>query len=259
MFPEPWQVYVVSGLAVVLIGIAKAGFGGGVGVAAVPVMSLVMLPSDAAAILLPLLCLCDLFSIAYYRKVCDWRNLMLLLPGALLGILLGYFCFNALIERKDVLRLGIGIITIVFVLFQWYRERILQHITRFNPDWRHGLGFGTAAGFTSTLAHAAGPVAVIFLLPQRLNRRLFVGTTVWFFTLVNAIKLVPYYFLDVLNFSNMRTSLVLAPLVPIGVYLGIYLDKTISEKLFNRLVYALTFLTGLELVGVFKLLVHLAG
>lgn len=260
MFGIPPHVYFVCALAVLLTGIAKAGFGGGVGVAAVPLMCLVMpSPAVAAAVLLPILCLCDLFSIAYYRNVCDRRNLMLLLPGALFGILLGYLFFNSLIGHKEGLRIGIGIITIAFVLFQVYREKILQQFSRFHPDWRHGLGFGTAAGFTSTLAHAAGPVAVIFLLPQKLERRLFVGTTIWFFTIVNAVKLIPYYFLNVLDLNNMRISLALAPLVPFGVILGIYLDRTISEKLFNRVIYTLTFLTGLELVGVFKWMLHLAG
>lgn len=248
MFSEPMAVYIIGGIAVILVGIAKAGFGGGVGVIATPLIALVLPPARAAAILLPLLCLCDLFSIAHYRRTFDVRSLRLLLPGALLGILLGALFFKTFAERDYLLKIGIGVIAILFVLFQVWRENLLKQFEDFHPNAAQGLGFGAAAGFTSTLAHAAGPVAVIFLLPQNLGRRIFVGTTVVFFTLVNAVKLIPYYYLDLLSFENLGTSAVLAPLVPLGVFLGITLNKTINEIWFNRIVYALTFLTGLKLV-----------
>lgn len=252
VFSEPLSVYIITALAVVIIGIAKAGFGGGVGFVAIPMMVLVMDPVRAAAVLLPLLILCDFFSFAHWRKTFDKRNVLLFLPGALVGILLGWIFFDAFRDQERILKTGIGVLAISFVLFQVTRESILSHIPPFKPDWRHGLGLGAAAGFTSTLAHAAGPIAVIFLLPQRLDKKLFVGTTVVIFTVVNLVKLIPYYFLDQLTTGNLGFSLLFVPLVPLGVWLGITLHKRVDDTWFNRIIYILVFFTGLDLIGLFR-------
>ena len=107
---------------------------------------------------------------------------------------------------------------------------------------------GLVAGFTSTLAHAGGPPTVIFLLPQRLPRDLFVGTTVVFFAAVNLIKLAPYASLGLLRIGNLETTLLLAPLTYVGVRVGIYLNAHFTEVWFNRLVYSILLLTGVQLM-----------
>ena len=104
------------------------------------------------------------------------------------------------------------------------------------------------AGFTSFLAHAGGPAVNIYLLPQRLDKALFVGTTVIFFAFANFVKLVPYAFLGQFNLSNLAASAVLAPLVPLGVWLGISMNRRISATWFYRVAYALVFVVGLKLL-----------
>jgi uncharacterized membrane protein YfcA len=108
---------------------------------------------------------------------------------------------------------------------------------------------GGAAGFTSTLAHAGGPPATMYLLPQQLPRGIFVGTNLVFFFLLNLMKLVPYALLGLLQLGNLTTILILAPLAYVGVRLGVVLNKRFSDVWFNRVIYVLLFITGLELVS----------
>ena len=107
---------------------------------------------------------------------------------------------------------------------------------------------GGAAGFTSTLAHAGGPPATIYLLPQQLPRNIFVGTSVIFFFILNLVKLVPYGMLGLLRVGNISTILILAPLTFLGVQLGVWLNRRFSDKYFTYVIYVLLLLTGIELV-----------
>ena len=110
-----------------------------------------------------------------------------------------------------------------------------------------------ASGFTSTIAHAGSPPLAIYLYPRRLERQVMAATSVVFFGIVNYAKLIPYFLLGNLSVANLSTALVLLPLAPAGVYLGIWLQKHVSDALFYRLLYALLLATGLKLTwdGVF--------
>ncbi len=246
--------FFVAGLCVLLIGVDKAGFGGGVGVLATPLMLLVVhSPLDAAGILLPLLCFCDLLAIWKYRKTYDLKNLRMLLPGCLIGILLAslfLWFFKAHADAtKRALNVTIGAISVLFVIWQLGRGWLLKHLHPTRPKTWFGRFMGAVAGFLSTLAHAGGPPIVIFLLPQKLDPQRYVGTTVWFFAINNYIKLVPYYYLSMLHLKNLKTSLMLLPLVPVGVWLGFWLNKRMSQQTFHRVVYTLLFLVGLQLIS----------
>ena len=107
---------------------------------------------------------------------------------------------------------------------------------------------GAVAGFTSTLAHAGGPPATIYLLPQQLERRLFVGTTVIFFAAINQIKLIPYLGLHILGMEHLVTIAILSPLSFVGVKLGIFLNQRFTDLWFNRVVYGILFVSGIQLI-----------
>ncbi|MBN2328759.1 MAG: sulfite exporter TauE/SafE family protein [Candidatus Omnitrophica bacterium] len=242
--------YILAPLAVILIGVAKAGFGGGVGIAAVPMFIIATGdPKASLGIMLPLLCACDFFAILHYRNTFDRQNLIRLLPGAILGIAVCGL-FLGMIEGKkadEYLQVMIGAISIAFVIYEIIKIRIFKRLEAYKPQAWHGWLFGFSVGITSTLAHAGGPPATMFLLPQHLGRRLFVGTTVFFFTAVNATKLVPYAYHDMINFDSMRQSLFLLPFVPVGTYLGVWMNKRINEKIFTGVIYAILFLIGMKL------------
>ncbi len=119
------------------------------------------------------------------------------------------------------------------------------------PRGRHvpaGTFWGAIAGYTSFLAHAGGPPLVIYLLPQRLDKTIFVGTTVIFWAVVNYVKLIPYAWLGQFDSENLATALLLCPLAPLGMWLGLRLHRLIPQLLFYRICYALTLLVGLKLV-----------
>ena len=111
-----------------------------------------------------------------------------------------------------------------------------------------GTFWGALSGFTSTLAHAGGPPFAIWMLPQKLDKTTLVATSAAFFLVVNYVKLVPYAMLGQLNTSNLTASLLFAPLAPIGIWLGVWLHRRISERAFYVISYVLLFATGVKLV-----------
>jgi uncharacterized membrane protein YfcA len=245
----PLAFYPVAVVAILLTGISKGGFGAAGGVA-VPLMSIFIAPPEAAAIMLPILCAMDLFGVHAYRGRWAREHLNVLLPGALVGIVLGALAFGTL--SVNAIRLVVGLIAVTFALNRWFgvTERIAARFAarRAKPGPVAGVLWGGLSGFTSTLAHAGGPPFAIYLLPQNLDKSLFVGTSVVFFLVVNYVKLVPYYFLGQLNAGNLAASLVFAPLAPLGIWLGVWLHRRVPERAFYNVSYALLLATGTKLV-----------
>jgi uncharacterized membrane protein YfcA len=236
--------YAVAIPAVILTGISKSGLGGGLGQLSVPLMAMFISPMAAAAIMLPILCLIDLFNLWGYRK--DWNkgDVALLLPGALIGIGIGTLTYSYVDE--NAVRILLGVVTIIFAL-----TFILQNSKAedgYKPGKLTGILCGTASGFTSFIAHAGGAPIKFFLLPQKLPIKVFVGTHVFFFFAVNQIKIWPYLWLGQFSTENLSTSLVLAPAVPVGVLLGWWLVKMIPMEHFYRIIYIMLFAAGGKLI-----------
>jgi uncharacterized protein len=254
LIPDHSMLFWISAIcAVTLVGISKAGFGAGVGVVTTPLMALTIPVADAAALLLPLLILCDIVAVYSYGWNFHKKSIKALMPGALIGIAVGSLFFGFFIGMDHVMRVGIGALAIIFVIFQATRAYILGALKERHPHAAEGVLMGAVAGFTSTLAHAGGPPIAIYLLPQKLSPSLYVGTAVIFFAIVNAVKLLPYWGLGMLKVGNIATIAMLAPLTYVGVRLGLYLNNRFSQKWFDRVVYGVLFLSGLQLLGVEKL------
>ena len=235
--------YLVSIPAVLLYGIAKGGFAGPLAIMGVPLMSLVISPLQAAAILLPILCIQDLISIYSYRNSFHFKNLLILLPAAFVGILLGFFWFSYLSE--DNIRIFLGSLAILFALnyFLFSRESKEKSVSFFR-----GSFWGTISGFTSFGIHAGGLPFNIYMLPQKLDHRIYVGTAAIFFGLVNMLKLYPYYLLDQLRLDNLITALFLMPFAPIGFYIGYKLTQKIDGERFYALTYSCLLIIGIKLL-----------
>ncbi len=244
MIDNPW-FYAAAIPGVLITGISKGGFGGGLGVLAVPMMALVIDPILAAAIMLPILCVMDIIGAVAYRRSIDWRNLYILVPAALVGIAIGTASFRYL--DAAAIRLMVGLLAVGFAADHWLRRRSTASDPSGRSLTKGGL-WGGIAGFTSFLAHSGGPPVSVYLLPQRLHRTLFVGTTVYFFIIVNYVKLIPYAWLGQLSAANLAVTAILLPLAPIGMLLGIWLHKLVSEVLFYRICYVLLAATGVKLL-----------
>lgn len=236
--------YLVAIPAILLTGISKGGFGSAFGGISVPLMALVISPVQAAAILLPVLCFMDFVGFRVYYGKWDTANLKIMLPGALVGVAIGALTFGLVKEAQ--IRIVIGAIAVLFTLNQWFRFASRQEpAARSVPK---GTFWAGVSGFTSFLAHAGGPPAQVYMLPQRLDKTTYVATVNLFFMIVNLMKLVPYAWLGQFSTTNLGTSLLLAPLVPVGVSIGLWLQKQASPEWFYRVAQICLFLTGLQLV-----------
>ena len=243
MVANPW-LYVIAVPSLILVGIFRAGFGIGAGVFAVAMTALVVPPFQAAAILLPVLCLMDVIGVWTYRRSWDGANLAIMLPGAMVGVGVGTLMVDVLQSRH--IALMIGVIAVAFSL----RHFLSRSTPEAAPRSRlKGAFWAGVAGLTSFFAHAAGPPAHIYLLPQRLDKSVFVGTTVVFFAVVNYVKLVPYGWLGQFSAENLGTALILAPTAPLAMWLGVKLHARIDAALFTKTCYGLLVVVGLKLIG----------
>ena len=235
--------YAVAVPAVLLLGISKSGFGAGFGSLAVPMMAMTISVPRAAAILMPVLLLMDLLGMAAFRKDFDKQLLKFLVPFALLGSFIGAILFKLLDVR--VVAGMVGAFTLLFLA-----QRLLFPPRPDSPPPPRWVGalLTITSGFTSFVAHAGGPPINAYVIPLRLSPVKFTATMAFLFFIVNLSKWVPYAWLGLLDVRNMATSVVLLPLAPIGVWMGVRLARRISPVLFYRLLYCGMFLTGCKLL-----------
>lgn len=235
--------YAVAVPAVLLLGVSKSGFGAGFGSLAVPLMALAVPVPQAAAILMPLLLVMDLLGLRAFRGHFDWPLLRFLLPFGLLGSVIGFLMFKLLDARAVA-----GIVGVLTLLFLAQRLVFPPRPNSAPPPRWIGAILTTASGFTSFVAHAGGPPINAYAIPLRLSPLVFTATMTVFFFAVNLSKWVPYAWLGLLDTRNMYTSLVLLPLAPLGVWVGVRIAHRIDPVLFYRFIYAGMLLTGLKLV-----------
>lgn len=222
--------WALGALASFCVGLSKGGLPM-VGVLGVPLLSLVINPVAAAALLLPIYIVSDMFGLYFYRREYDMRNLQILLPAATLGIAAGWASYAIVSERIITLLVGaIGLAYCVNAL-----------VTRGNvaaqpADVPRGLFWGAITGLTSFVSHTGGPPFQMYTLPQKLPKMVFAGTSTIFFAIVNLIKVVPYTALGQFNPSNLEVAAGLSPVAVAGAWLGYKATAMIPERLFFRIV-----------------------
>jgi uncharacterized membrane protein YfcA len=235
--------YAVALIAAVLVGASKGGLPV-VGMLGVPVLALATSPVHAAGLLLPIFVVTDFFGLLAYRREFDRRNLMILIPAAALGIAIGWA--TATVVPESLVTLIVGVIGLAFCADYWLRGR---HAVEPHPaDVPRGLFWGTVSGFTSFVSHAGAPPYQMYVVPQRLDKMIYAGTTTILFAVVNAMKLVPYWALGQLSLANLKTVAALFPFAVAATFVGVRLTRVIPQDLFYRLVIGALFLVSLKLV-----------
>ncbi|MDX2481142.1 MAG: sulfite exporter TauE/SafE family protein [Desulfuromusa sp.] len=234
--------YLIAIPAVLLYGMAKGGLGPGIGALVVPSLALVISPVQAAAIMLPILCVMDIFAVHRFRGQYDRKQLNILVPSAIVGIIIASLFMGHM--SADSIRLLIGIISLAFCLNHWFGRRASKH-KKGGPI--SGYFWGILSGFTSTQIHAGGPPLSIYLLPQNLDKVTLIGTMAVFFTIVNYLKLIPYTLLGLFDPANLMTSIILMPLAPVGVKMGYVVLQKVSQTTIYRFLYVVLFLSGIKL------------
>jgi len=234
--------YAVAVPAALLVGVGKSGVAGGFGILAVPLIALAMPVPQAAAIVLPLLTVGDLFGLAALIRNRDRALLRVLLPAGLAGTVVGFLLFGVLAPKT--VSAVLGVLTLLFIAQRAWSSS--GAVARVVPRWLTALA-ALVSGVTSFVAHAGGPPISIALLPMRLAPAVFAGTTAVFFTALNASKWLPYAWLGLIDVTNMFTALVLAPCAALGVWFGVSLLRRLPPIWFYRVVSAGLLVTGLKL------------
>ncbi|MCI5074658.1 sulfite exporter TauE/SafE family protein [Oricola sp.] len=232
--------------AVIFVGLSKGGFGGAMALIGMPLMALVVSPIKAAAIMLPILIVMDMVSLWTWRGVFDGRTLKIMLPAAIVGIGIGWL--TATWVTAAHVRLLVGAIALLFVA-DYLRQRIMdtgKQPLAHNPI--KGQILGIIAGFTSFVSHAGGPPYQFYALPLRQDPKVFVGTSVIFFSVVNAVKLVPYFALGQFDPTNLATSAVLMPVAPVATLTGAWIVRRIDRSVFYPFMYTMILVVGAKLV-----------
>lgn len=233
-------------LAALLIGVSKAGFGGGTGIIVGPLLALLFPAKEAVALMLPLLLACDIFALYPYWRKWDPENVRVLWPGALLGIACAVPLLG--IMADDVLKKAIGGLAIGFALLQIYRDWIIQTQSRLKPEPWLGTIFGFGTGFVSTLSHVGGTLTTMYLIPQKLDSERFVGTTTALYFLVNAAKVPCFWYLGMFNRDMLLLDLQLMPVALVGTILGVYLNRRVPAGWFTRVILVIVLVTGVKLI-----------
>jgi uncharacterized protein len=235
--------YLLAVVAVILLGLSKGGFFG-LGVMALPLMSLFVPPLQAAAILIPTVLAQDALTIWTYRR--DWSawNLKIMIPGMAVGIIVATL-FAASLSAAHI-RLAIGLIAGIFVLRHWLGTRFDRLAARSNT--LTGVVFGAIGGFTTLLANAGGPAWQMHLLPQGLDKLTYAGTLTILFAVSNIMKIPAYGALGQLTADNLAVGALLLPVALIANYAGLWLVRRTPTDLFFRIAYVLMFLISIELI-----------
>jgi len=253
-----WVFLAVGSLSALLVSVAKAGFGGSLGILSTPLMVYACQGRTelALGVMLPLLIACDQFSILSWWGKWDRRVVLLLVPGLVGGVGLGSLALWGIKnlnlshhqETGDaILTLAVGVVALGFVGLQVLRS-LRTNPLPFRPVLWQATSVGALAGLTSTLTHGAGPIVTMYMLPQGLPKGRFVASTVLYYWIGNLIKLPPYFALAMVNTQTFGVSLSLVPAVAVGVVLGIFLHRKVGEKQFTGVVYVLLAIAGAHLV-----------
>ena len=230
-------------LAAFIVGMSKGGLAT-LGMISVPMLSLFMSPMVAAVLLLPIYILSDAVGVYLYRREFSVPNVKLLIPTGLCGVLLGWALASVVSDKAVALM--IGLMGVAFCLYTWlFKKTDAPASTTSLPK---GAFWGTLTGFTSFITHAGGPPFQIYVLPQKLPKMVFAGTSTIVFAVINLAKIIPYYYLHPHDLGTLQVALVLLPAAALGTLVGRKLTERLPTKWFFLFVQVALFLVSVRLV-----------
>lgn len=210
----------------------------------VPVLSLVMSPINAAVLLLPIYILSDTVAVWLYRKEFSPGNLQVLIPAGFAGVVIGWA--TASLVSDAMVSLLIGLMGVAFCLNTWFGRQ--RRDAPLRPSLSRGVFWGTMSGFTSFVSHAGSPPYQVYVLPQKLPKMVFAGTTTIVFAAINLAKVVPYATLHPYSLTTLKVALVLLPAALLGTIAGRVLVKWLPEARFFMAVQIALFIICVRLV-----------
>jgi uncharacterized membrane protein YfcA len=240
-----WGIeYGIVALCAVMVGFTKSGLPGLL-ILVVPLMASVLPARTSVGVLLGMLILADVIAAAYYRHQVLWRHIFRLLPLTVAGIVVGYFGLH--VVDNEQLKPMIGIIVLVMLGINYWRTRAGREDRPVPTQWWFAAVAGFTAGVMTMMANAAGPVMILYLLSMRLPKYQFVGTTAWFFFIVNWVKVPFSANLNLMTSESVKLDLMMLPFIVMGAIAGIVILKRIPLKVFNHVIQILAALAAIKL------------
>jgi hypothetical protein len=238
VFQNLTQGQIIAGLAVaVIIGIGKTGISGVV-LLAIPIMASAFGAIESTGLMLAMFLIADVFAVKAYARHGKWGEIRKLLPSTVVGLALGSLVGSFINDQQ--FKYLIAIIVLICLIAMIWQEVRGDQIKVPQARW-FAILIGVMAGFATMIGNAAGPIFAIYLLAIRLNKQNYLGTTAWFFLIINVLKLP----LQVFVWHNITwTTAILAlsalPAIFIGTRIGIWVIRKLPEKGFRYLVIAMT-------------------
>jgi len=244
---ELWQ-HVTVALGAFLVGLGKGGLPG-VGNLTVVLMALALPPKASVGILLPILISADVVAVLVYRRHALWRYIGRLAPWTVAGIVVGYFVFSRVNDAQ--VRVMIGVILLAMTAVHFFRKWLRRHATEEDALPHHPVfiaATGMVGGFATMVANAAGPVAALYFIASGLPKYAFIGTSAWFFMLVNLFKLPFMVDLEIIDFGSLGFSASFMVYSVLGALTAPFLVRFINERFFELLIWVFIVVGGLKLV-----------
>jgi len=247
MFDLSSTGWILVVLCAVLTGVSKTGIPG-LGILMAPLMAMVFPEHtrESTGILLGMLILGDLFAAGYYRQNAEWKHVLRLLPPALVGIIAGWRAMDYVSD--DQLQPIMGVIVLGMLAINYWRTRLRGADAPIPHQWWFAVFMGFIAGLTTMMANAAGPVMIIYLLAMRLPKFAFIGTSAWFFFVINWLKVPFSVNLDLITWASIKLDLLMLPLIALGAVSGILFLRHIPQKVFNSIVQILAAAAAIKLL-----------
>jgi hypothetical protein len=240
-----WWQWGLTELSALFVGMAKTGVSG-LGLLFVPIMAFVYGARASTGVLLPMLSMGDLFAVAYYRRHADTKHLLRLIPWTLGGLALGIGIGSSLPDGVFKKLMG-GLVFVLVVLMFWQENRKDQESVP-TGWWFHALA-GIVAGFATMVGNAAGPVMSLYLISMRLPKNVFIGTSAWFFLIINAVKIpLQVFFWKNISLSTLSIDLLALPFIALGAFVGLKVVGKIPEKWFKPFILVTTALSAAALL-----------
>ena len=243
---DPWA-WAALAVAAVAIGISKTALPGG-SILAIALFAAVLPARTSTAATLLLLMVGDVFALIAYRRHAHWPTLLRLAPAVIAGLLVG-FAFLALAGDGTVRR-AIGVILLLMIAVTLWRRWRQSRTDAAEPTSGVLLAgaYGTLGGFTTMVANAGGPVMSMYFLATRTPVQVFLGTSAWFFAIINVVKVPFLAGLGLFQAPVLLMDAVLAPLVVIGALVGLRVARHMNQRVFDRIVIVLTVLGAVYLL-----------
>ena len=255
-----WQI-LWGILGALCVGLSKGGISG-LGIVAAPLFALVFPPMESTGLVLVILICADLVSVSLFRRHAVWAHIIRLFPFAAGGIIAGYFVCRLLLQYPDHAQsqklFGVmmgGILLGLLGVQLWRKQKtkgLEERAAELVPqNWAMLASFGVLAGFTTMVANAAGPVMILYLLAMRLPKLEFIGTSAWYFLVLNLFKVPFSYDLGLINVASLKIDALFAPVAMLSVLAGRKLVAFIDQELFEKLAILFTVLAALKLLSGF--------